>query len=86
MPGVSIVWLFDPADFAPIFNDNPAYHQFPCRRSHLALEKFRRDRPEIYSSGGLLPTYSYLLTFKSHSLLFKFINFQQRSRMVEIEI
>ena len=54
VPGVSIVWLYDPVDIAQVFNDGPG--NFPCRRSHLALEKFRKDRPEIYNTGGLLPT------------------------------
>lgn len=54
VPGISVVWLYDPVDFAQIFNDSPG--NFPCRRSHLALEKFRKDRPEIYNTGGLLPT------------------------------
>ncbi|CAB4056274.1 DIB [Lepeophtheirus salmonis] len=28
----------------------------PARRSHLALEKYRKDRPHLYNEGGLLPT------------------------------
>ncbi|CAH2014568.1 unnamed protein product [Acanthoscelides obtectus] len=30
--------------------------KYPQRRSHLALEKYRLDRPNVYNSGGLLPT------------------------------
>ncbi|KAJ8909504.1 hypothetical protein NQ315_002450 [Exocentrus adspersus] len=30
--------------------------KYPLRRSHLALQKYRLDRPNIYNSGGLLPT------------------------------
>lgn len=54
LPGISIVWLYDPADIAQMFNDGSG--NFPCRRSHLALKKFREDRPEIYNTGGLLST------------------------------
>lgn len=54
LPGVDIVWLFDPKDIALILNDAPG--NFPRRRSHLALEKYRTDRPHIYRTGGLLPT------------------------------
>lgn len=54
VPGVSVVWLFEPNDIAQLFNESPG--NFPRRRSHLALEKYRKDRPEIYRSGGLLPT------------------------------
>lgn len=54
LPGVSVVWLYNPNDIAEIFNDGVG--NWPCRRSHLALEKFRSDRPEIYRTGGILPT------------------------------
>ncbi|CAG9800111.1 unnamed protein product [Chironomus riparius] len=54
VPGFSIVWLYDPNDIAQIFNDGIG--NFPCRRSHLALQKYRQDRPETYRSGGILPT------------------------------
>ncbi|KAG5677094.1 hypothetical protein PVAND_006877 [Polypedilum vanderplanki] len=54
MPGASVVWLYDPVDISKVLTDTPG--NLPCRRSHLALEKFRYDRPEVYSSGGLLPT------------------------------
>lgn len=54
LPGVSIVWLYDPNNIAQIFNDGPG--NYPCRRSHLAVEKYRKDRPKIYNCGGLLPT------------------------------
>lgn len=30
--------------------------KYPQRRSHLALEKYRLDRPNVYNTGGLLPT------------------------------
>lgn len=54
VPGFSIVWLYDPNDIAQIFNDGIG--NFPCRRSHLALQKYRQNRPETYRSGGILPT------------------------------
>jgi ecdysteroid 25-hydroxylase CYP302A1 len=51
--GVNIVWLFDPEDIKTMFaNEGPN----PARRSHLALEKYRLDRPHLYNNGGLLPT------------------------------
>lgn len=54
LPGVSVVWLYNPNDIAQIFNDSPSNP--PCRRSHLALDKIRRDQPDVYNNGGLLPT------------------------------
>ncbi|CAH1117643.1 unnamed protein product [Phaedon cochleariae] len=53
MPGINIVWLFDPQDIETMFRYEGKY---PQRRSHLALEKYRLDRPNVYNSGGLLPT------------------------------
>lgn len=51
----NVLWLFDPNDIAKVLNDSgPGV--YPQRKSHLALEKFRKDRPHIYKSGGLLPT------------------------------
>uniref|UniRef100_A0A1B0FV58 Cytochrome n=1 Tax=Lutzomyia longipalpis TaxID=7200 RepID=A0A1B0FV58_LUTLO len=55
LPGVNVVWLFDPNDIATVLNDH-GNGNFPQRRSHLALEKYRNDRPEIYRTPGLLPT------------------------------
>lgn len=52
VPGQHIVWLYDPKDIAKLLNER----EHPQRRSHLALEKYRRDRPHIYRSAGLLPT------------------------------
>ncbi|XP_053955018.1 cytochrome P450 302a1, mitochondrial [Anastrepha ludens] len=52
IPGEDIVWLYDPNDIATLLNER----DFPQRRSHLALEKYRKDRPHIYRSAGLLPT------------------------------
>lgn len=53
VPGVNIVWLFKPEDIEVLFRTEGKY---PQRRSHLALEKYRLDRPNIYNTGGLLPT------------------------------
>nr|CAH7756670.1 unnamed protein product [Callosobruchus chinensis] len=53
VPGVNIIWLFDPNDIETMFRHEGKY---PQRRSHLALEKYRLDRPNVYNSGGLLPT------------------------------
>lgn len=55
VPGVNVVWLFDPIDIAKVLNESgPGV--YPQRRSHLALQKYREDRSHIYKSGGLLPT------------------------------
>ncbi|KAL1463354.1 hypothetical protein WDU94_015112 [Cyamophila willieti] len=53
VPGVHLVWVFRPEDIETVFKSEGRY---PQRRSHLALEKYRMDRPEVYSTGGLLPT------------------------------
>ena len=48
-----ILWIFDPQDMKTLCNIKDKY---PGRESHKALEKYRMDRPDLYSSGGLLPT------------------------------
>lgn len=83
LPGVDIVWLFDPKDIALILNDAPG--NFPRRRSHLALEKYRTDRPHIYRTGGLLPTwgdYKNLFILFLFFTLIKTIFLQKWCRMV----
>lgn len=55
MPGVDVIWLFDPNDIAKVLN-NFGPDMYPQRKSHLGLEKYRKDRPHIYKTGGLLPT------------------------------
>lgn len=58
VPGVHVVWLFDPVDIARVFADGdaPRCGHYPQRTSHLALQKYRSDRPHVYRTGGLLPT------------------------------
>ncbi|KAK9686524.1 Cytochrome P450 [Popillia japonica] len=53
VPKVNIVWLFKPDDIESLFRGEGKY---PQRRSHLALEKYRLDKPHIYNTGGLIPT------------------------------
>ena len=53
-PGVFAVFIFKPEDYKAMYNSEE--QQYPERRSHLAIEKYRQDRPEIYSCPGLLPT------------------------------
>lgn len=58
VPGVNVLWVFRPEDIAEIFRmESRERGLHPKRRSHLALEKYRTDRPSIYNTGGLLPTY-----------------------------
>jgi len=53
VPGVPLLWVFTPSDIEKVFRYEGRY---PERRSHLALQKYRSDHPDIYNSGGLLPT------------------------------
>ncbi|XP_008552208.1 cytochrome P450 302a1, mitochondrial isoform X2 [Microplitis demolitor] len=54
IPGVNIIWVYRPEDIAEIFKSESGKH--PERHSHLALLKYRKDRSDVYNSGGLLPT------------------------------
>lgn len=54
-PGVDLLFLFDPDDIATLLNDKNS-KDYPQRKSHLALAKYRNERPHIYRSAGLLPT------------------------------
>ncbi|XP_046475935.1 cytochrome P450 302a1, mitochondrial [Neodiprion pinetum] len=57
IPGVNVLWVFRPEDIEEIFRmESRERGLYPKRRSHLALEKYRTDRPAIYNTGGLLPT------------------------------
>uniref|UniRef100_A0A182NIJ1 Cytochrome P450 n=1 Tax=Anopheles dirus TaxID=7168 RepID=A0A182NIJ1_9DIPT len=55
VPGQDIVWLYDPDDIATVLDDRTP-GMYPSRRSHTALEKYRKDRPNVYRTAGLLPT------------------------------
>ncbi|ALC43029.1 dib [Drosophila busckii] len=52
LPGQDIVWLYDPKDIATLLNERDS----PQRRSHLALARYREQRPQLYKTTGLLPT------------------------------
>ncbi|OAD56756.1 hypothetical protein WN48_02992 [Eufriesea mexicana] len=54
VPNVNVIWVFRPEDIAEIFKAESGLH--PERRSHLALLKYRKDRTDVYRTGGLLPT------------------------------
>lgn len=47
---LNIVHLFDPVDMEVMFRNEGRY---PERRSHRALGKYRTDRKDLYSSGGI---------------------------------
>lgn len=70
VPGVNVVWLFKPEDIETMFR---CEGKFPMRRSHLALEKYRLDRKDVYNNGGLLPTLvlvqKYLLHLASRKII-----------------
>ena len=53
VPGVDVVWLFDPADIRAMYR---AEGRQPSRRSHTALAHLRLSRPGQYNTPGLLPT------------------------------
>lgn len=53
VPGVNLVLAFDPNDIRTMYMNEG---KCPSRRSHLALQKLRTDRPDLYNDGGLLPT------------------------------
>ncbi|KAL6261454.1 hypothetical protein P5V15_006546 [Pogonomyrmex californicus] len=52
--GQPIIYVYQPEDIAEIFKAEIGLH--PERRSHLALLKYRKDRNNVYNTGGLLPT------------------------------
>ncbi|XP_060823545.1 cytochrome P450 302a1, mitochondrial isoform X1 [Bombus pascuorum] len=54
VPNVNLVLVYRPEDIAEIFKAESSLH--PERRSHLALLKYRKDRTDVYNTGGLLPT------------------------------
>ncbi|CRK95742.1 CLUMA_CG009199, isoform A [Clunio marinus] len=54
IPGVNIVWLYDPNDIEKIYQEEVG--DYPRRESHSALAKYRIDHPHIYKNAGLLST------------------------------
>lgn len=56
-PGVSLVWIFTPEDYMILYKNEGLQ---PHRRSHLALQKYRMDRPNLYNNGGILPSWVYI--------------------------
>ena len=53
-PGnVNLLSVYDPDDIAKVLSQDG---KFPSRRSHVALEHYRKKNPAMYSNGGLLPT------------------------------
>ena len=53
LPGVCVVWLFQPRDIRAMFK---AEGRDPSRRSHTALAHLRLSQPQYYNCPGLLPT------------------------------
>ncbi|XP_065566367.1 cytochrome P450 302a1, mitochondrial-like [Artemia franciscana] len=53
LPGVNLLFLYNPEDIESMFEQDG---KFPSRRSHTALEKYRKDNANLYNTGGLLPT------------------------------
>jgi len=53
VPGENVVWIFRPEDIQELFKKEGKY---PQRRSHLAIEHIRLNKPLVYNTGGLLPT------------------------------
>ena len=53
VPGVDLLLLFRPEDIRDMYRQEGPY---PSRRSHTALEFYRLSRPDLYHTGGLLPT------------------------------
>ena len=45
VPGLEILWIFNPEDIKTLFANEGS---IPARRSHLALEKYRKDKPDLY--------------------------------------
>ncbi|KAK6631282.1 hypothetical protein RUM44_005808 [Polyplax serrata] len=53
VPGTNIVWIFTPEDIQELFRTEGRY---PQRRSHLAIDHYRKSVRHLYNNGGLLPT------------------------------
>lgn len=66
VPGTNIVWIFTPEDVQELLRKEGRY---PQRRSHLALEHYRKKQKDLYNNGGLLPTLVLLLGFISRIII-----------------
>lgn len=52
IPGVSMVSLCSPDDIEVLMKS--LHGRYPERRSHMALIKYRKAKPHVYNSAGLL--------------------------------
>nr|AGI92295.1 cytochrome P450 CYP302A1 [Sogatella furcifera]AGU16444.1 cytochrome P450 CYP302A1 [Sogatella furcifera] len=52
-PKHSLVHIYNPADMQTMFIYEGTY---PQRYSHMVLEKYRLEKPQVYASGGILPS------------------------------
>lgn len=52
-PKHPLVHIYNPADMQTMFIYEGTY---PQRYSHMVLEKYRLEKPEVYASGGILPS------------------------------
>nr|AIW79957.1 cytochrome P450 CYP302A1 [Nilaparvata lugens]AIW79958.1 cytochrome P450 CYP302A1 [Nilaparvata lugens] len=52
-PKHPLVHIYNPADMQTMFIYEGTY---PMRYSHMVLEKYRLEKPEVYASGGILPS------------------------------
>lgn len=53
VPNTNVIWIYKPEDVQELFKKEGRY---PQRRSHLALDHYRKHKCDIYNTGGLLPT------------------------------
>lgn len=49
---LTVLHLFDPDDIETLFRQDGKY---PSRRAHIALLKYRLDRPDKFNNGGIIP-------------------------------
>ncbi|XP_031769331.2 cytochrome P450 302a1, mitochondrial isoform X1 [Galleria mellonella] len=52
-PGVNVLHVFEPDDIEAVFRQD---HRYPARRSHVAMQHYRVNKPHLYNTGGLLST------------------------------
>nr|ABC96069.1 cytochrome P450 CYP302A1 [Manduca sexta] len=53
VPGVNVIHVYDPDDIEAVFRQDD---RFPARRSHLAMYHYRKNKPQVYNTGGILST------------------------------